>query len=404
MRALLALAFALMLLPSFALAVDVRTTEQCTCTYLPAAATESVYQKFTDAEWVARGVTVDAELCQKHCASYAAENNGTFQSAAYEKIETEVFKGIVPELGVAIPGFAGFQNPLVENGVLKVNFIGAYVNAIYRWLIGVMALFAVVMIMVGGIQYMLRGGSQQGVTEAKARITNALVGMVILLGSYVLLYTTNPQLTIFAPLEIKPVFDRPLPLGGLGMLAHPELATTEAEFRALGCPTKAEFVSGVEFFATAYYKPAYDEKVNYKSFWCNIGMQCSCPGSTGRSETDICTVPSGYSWGACNYFPEGTPYCNHMKYKKDSEPEPFVSAAVSTCISPGTLFKVFGSGNGKTESATWRADDKGGLINGRRIDLFVGTGQAALNAARGTAGKVTIKTCPQNDPSQCPTN
>ena len=62
-RIVIAMVAAMILLPSLALAEDVRTTQQCTCTYLPAAATESVYQRFTDGEWIARGETVDAALC-----------------------------------------------------------------------------------------------------------------------------------------------------------------------------------------------------------------------------------------------------------------------------------------------------------------------------------------------------
>ena len=204
MRLAAALTFVFLLFPSSAFA-EVTAIHECVCTYLPNAATAEVNQTFENLEWVPRGETPNGELCQKFCTSYAAGAGGTFTSAAYSLREEEVFKGLKPVLGVDIPGFEGFQDPVRVNGVLQVGFIGEYIAAIYRWLIGIMAVFAVIMIMVGGIQYMLQGGSQQGVTEAKQRITNALVGMVILLGSYTLLYTTNPQLTLLNAIRIKAV-------------------------------------------------------------------------------------------------------------------------------------------------------------------------------------------------------
>ncbi|HBL40001.1 TPA: hypothetical protein DDZ10_05060 [Candidatus Uhrbacteria bacterium] len=90
-----------------------------------------------------------------------------------------------------------------------VQGIGGYINAFYQWILGAAALFAVVMIMVGAIQYMMSGGSSSGVGEAKKRIFGALIGLVILLGAYVILNTVNPQLLSLrlpALPKVKPVW------------------------------------------------------------------------------------------------------------------------------------------------------------------------------------------------------
>ncbi len=100
-----------------------------------------------------------------------------------------------------LPGFAHCfaQDEPVKLSVALGEFgfvqgIGGYINAFYQWILGAAALFAVIMMMVGAIQYMMSGGSSSGVGEAKKRIFGALIGLVILLGAYVMLNTVNPQL------------------------------------------------------------------------------------------------------------------------------------------------------------------------------------------------------------------
>ena len=51
--------------------------------------------------------------------------------------------------------------------------IGEYINAVYIWLVGAAAIVAIVVLMVGGLQYMVsRGGA--GITKAKERIVGAV--------------------------------------------------------------------------------------------------------------------------------------------------------------------------------------------------------------------------------------
>lgn len=79
------------------------------------------------------------------------------------------------------------------SGVSSVADYGAYVNLAYKFLIGFMATIAIVMVMIGGLQYVLAAGSGD-VSKAKARIGNAVVGLVLLLFSATILATVNPQL------------------------------------------------------------------------------------------------------------------------------------------------------------------------------------------------------------------
>lgn len=110
---------------------------------------------------------------------------------------------IIPQLSVDIPGLE-FSEPLERGGYLEISFIGQYVAALYRWMLTAGVIVATVMIMIGGVQYMIGRGSDK-VDSAKKRITGAVIGMVLLLGSYVILYTVNPQLTLLQDVRISTV-------------------------------------------------------------------------------------------------------------------------------------------------------------------------------------------------------
>lgn len=71
--------------------------------------------------------------------------------------------------------------------------IGGYFNTILSIAIGLCAVLAVIMIVIGGVQYM---GDESifGKTQAKDRIGKAILGLLIALGSYALLNTINPDL------------------------------------------------------------------------------------------------------------------------------------------------------------------------------------------------------------------
>ena len=188
------------------------TVHECVCEFITGASTEPIRKLFTGSEWVAESVSPSADICETFCITYASNLPAatTLASSTHTKYETDKFTPVVPRLGVDIG--LEFSTPTKEGEKLSINFIGEYITAVYSWLIGIAVVFAVVIVIVGGIQYMVSGGSKQGVTELKKRIGNALIGLVLLLGSYVILYTTNPQLTFFEPLRVDYVAFVELPL------------------------------------------------------------------------------------------------------------------------------------------------------------------------------------------------
>ena len=68
-----------------------------------------------------------------------------------------------------------------------------YLNLMIKLFIGICAVLAVIMIVIGGIEYMtteLISGKEAG----KERIINAILGLLLALGAWTLLYTINPNL------------------------------------------------------------------------------------------------------------------------------------------------------------------------------------------------------------------
>jgi lipoprotein-anchoring transpeptidase ErfK/SrfK len=82
--------------------------------------------------------------------------------------------------------------------------MGDYFNIIFKIAIGLCAALAVVMIVISGIQYM-GDESVFSKTEAKSKITSAIFGLLIALGSWALLNTINPDLLGGKGVNIKQV-------------------------------------------------------------------------------------------------------------------------------------------------------------------------------------------------------
>jgi hypothetical protein len=83
--------------------------------------------------------------------------------------------------------------PIGNLDKIKTTDIGYYFNRIFLIAIGLAGALAVIVIIIGGVQWM-GTDSVFGKTEAKKQITSAILGLLIALGSYALLNTVDPAL------------------------------------------------------------------------------------------------------------------------------------------------------------------------------------------------------------------
>lgn len=80
--------------------------------------------------------------------------------------------------------------------------LGEYIKAFYDLLLPASALIATVILMIGGMQYILARGKQEQISKAKDRITKAVTGLVLILGAYTIVYLVDPRLTSFDALRV----------------------------------------------------------------------------------------------------------------------------------------------------------------------------------------------------------
>ncbi|HBX15799.1 MAG TPA: hypothetical protein DEF57_00645, partial [Candidatus Magasanikbacteria bacterium] len=97
-----------------------------------------------------------------------------------------------PKLEVDIPTLqpfttVGMEKPDAE-GNIYIPFIGQYIVGIYKWMLLVAGIIATIMIILGGFTYLTSGGDATRAGAGKERITSAIFGLILLLGSYMILY------------------------------------------------------------------------------------------------------------------------------------------------------------------------------------------------------------------------
>lgn len=89
------------------------------------------------------------------------------------------------------------------NIYMSAPFLAELIAAMYRWSVAVIAILATIMIIVAGVQWLSSAGNPDTITRAKKRIVNAVIGIILAVGSYTLLSILNPDLINFNALELR---------------------------------------------------------------------------------------------------------------------------------------------------------------------------------------------------------
>lgn len=101
------------------------------------------------------------------------------------------FQSITPVLGVPVPGVT--LSPATRNNdEVNVPFLAQYINGFYRYGVTIVLIIAIVMVVYGGFRYLV-GASLGDIQAGKKIIQDALIGMLVVLGAYMILNTVNPE-------------------------------------------------------------------------------------------------------------------------------------------------------------------------------------------------------------------
>ena len=85
----------------------------------------------------------------------------------------------------------------------SVPWIANYISFIYNYFLSVGGILAAIILMAGGVLWLVSGGDTGKVSKAKDLIFSSISGLIILFSSYIILDTINPELTKLKPISLK---------------------------------------------------------------------------------------------------------------------------------------------------------------------------------------------------------
>ncbi len=113
------------------------------------------------------------------------------------KTHKQILLFFITFLALPIKTFAAYV-PLTPGSIPQIGNLTSInmsniLNGLFAISIGVSAILAVIMLTIGGFKHMTSESAFK-ISGAKEQMTNAIVGLLIVLLSYVILYTINPEI------------------------------------------------------------------------------------------------------------------------------------------------------------------------------------------------------------------
>ena len=107
-----------------------------------------------------------------------------FLGAAWSLGEARAQSGILPSAS----GSSRCDNPSVCGDYTLNDFISLALN-VSKWILGIVGSLTLVMFIYGGVLFLISGGSSDTVGKAKKTIVAAVIGLLIVLGSSLIIKT-----------------------------------------------------------------------------------------------------------------------------------------------------------------------------------------------------------------------
>jgi hypothetical protein len=148
--------------------------------------------------------------CTKNsdCSSGGTCEDGLCKFVSGGTLTGDSAKIVIPTPVITISDKLTFEAPSAcsdDSSKMCIWWLGKYTQAVYNLAVGVVGIFAAVGLMVAGFIWLTAGGNASKVGEARAWIASSLTGLVLVLGSYIILYYVNPELTKIKPLKVRQV-------------------------------------------------------------------------------------------------------------------------------------------------------------------------------------------------------
>jgi len=215
------------------------------------------------------------------------------------------FEPVKPSLQINIPTlhFSDVHVQSVDGKPVdaSIPWIGDYIAALYRWAVPVGAVLATVVIMIAGVIWLTSGGAGR-LSTAQEWIGNAVIGLILLVGSYVVLNLINPDLIRFAALHIK--------------IVNPSFISTE---NSISVVTEADLqaphqgTNNVPLFKQYDYQQPYGQCGTIKSSGCGPTSMAMVMKFYGAS-VDPLVVANSFVANGYRACPADSCACNGTAY------------------------------------------------------------------------------------------
>lgn len=159
-------------------------------------------------------------------------HTSTIQQTQTTESKPPLFKA--PQLQIGLPTLKLTEEIQCTTGEdnsweCKIPWIGEYVKAIYNYGLGIAGILAAIVLMAGGVVWLVSAGDASRVSLAKELISGSVTGLVILMASYVLLIQINPELVNFRPIRV-------------GAIKPSDIELPEGEKNVTGDRSKTEYI------------------------------------------------------------------------------------------------------------------------------------------------------------------
>lgn len=166
-----------------------------------------------------------------------------------------------------------------KDKVCEYPWVGIYIKAVYKFLVGISGMLAVIVMMAGGYYWLFAGGNAGRVTQAKEYIGGAIMGLALALGSYMILNLINPDILQLEPIRV-------------GSIPEITIEQLKKEYEGQSCKnlTPGQIANAL---ITVYCPPNSKgtKKGDLQSanpsvrkarqdFLCGIGINCDCNNTT----------------------------------------------------------------------------------------------------------------------------
>ncbi len=114
----------------------------------------------------------------------------------------------IPRMQIQIPGMDDLSkiNCLPGAGgayFCEIPWLGEYVAGLYNYALGIAGILAAIMLMAGGLLWLISAGDASKITQAKDLIIGAITGLIILAASYLILIQINPGLVNLKSISVS---------------------------------------------------------------------------------------------------------------------------------------------------------------------------------------------------------